>query len=71
MSWNDQILLRNSAPSKVRREMWRVRGGLMAVFFIGKCSMVLKGIKSFYDEGRACVRVGNVVCESFEVKIGL
>ena len=26
---------------------------------------------SFYDEGRACVRVGNMVSESFVVKMGL
>ena len=32
---------------------------------------VLRGIKSFYDDGRACVRVGGEVSESFEVKMGL
>ena len=32
---------------------------------------VLRGIMSFYDEGRACVRVGSKVSESFEVKMGL
>ena len=26
---------------------------------------------SFYDEGRACVRVENVISESFEVNMGL
>ena len=36
-----------------------------------KCGKVLKGIISFYDEGRACVTVGNMVSESFLVKMGL
>ena len=35
--------------------MWQV----MRIYGIG--GRVLKGIMSFYDEGRACVRVGNVV----------
>ena len=29
------------------------------------------GIMSFYDEGKACVRVGYMVSESFVVKMGL
>ena len=48
-----------------RDAIWQV----MRIYGIG--GRVLKGIMSFYDEGRACVRVGNVVSESFEVKIGL
>ena len=32
---------------------------------------MLRGIKRFYDDGRACVRVGGEVSESFEVKMGL
>ena len=32
---------------------------------------MLKGIRSFNNEGRACVRVGNMVSESFVVKIYL
>ena len=31
----------------------------------------LRGIKRFYDDGRACVRVGSEACESFEVRMGL
>ena len=37
----------------------------------GIVGRVLRGIRSFYDEGRACVRVGNMVSESFVVKMGL
>ena len=48
-----------------RDAMWRV----MRIYGIG--GRVLKGIMSFYEEGRACVRVGNMVCESFVVKMGL
>ena len=32
---------------------------------------MLKGIMSFYDEGRACMRVGNMVSESVLVKMVL
>ena len=32
---------------------------------------MLKGIMTFYDEERVCVRVGNMVSESFVVKMGL
>ena len=48
-----------------RDAMWQV----MRIYGIG--GRVLRGIMSFYDEGRACVRVGSKVSESFEVKMGL
>ena len=48
-----------------RDAMWQV----MRIYGIG--GRVLGGIMSFYDEGRACVRVGGKVSESFEVKMGL
>ena len=32
---------------------------------------VLRGMKIFYDDGRAYVRVGSEVSECFEVKMGL
>ena len=54
------------AYDRVDREaMWQV----LRIYGIG--GRVLSGIMSFYDEGRACVRVGNKVSESFEVKMGL
>ena len=54
------------AYDRVDREaMWQV----MRIYGIG--GKVLRGIMSFYDEARACVRVGNKVSESFEVKMGL
>ena len=48
-----------------RDAMWQV----IRIYGIG--GRVLKDIMSFYDEGRACVRVGSKVSESFEVKMGL
>ena len=48
-----------------RDAMWQV----MRIYGIG--GRVLKGIMSFFDEGRACVRVENMVSESFVVKMGL
>ena len=54
------------AYDRVEREaMWQV----MRIYGIG--GRVLKGIMSFYDEGSACVRVGNKVSESFGVRMGL
>ena len=54
------------AYDRVDREaMWEV----MRIYGIG--GRVLRGIMSFYNEGRACVRVGQKVSDSFEVKIGL
>ena len=54
------------AYDKVERDgMWQV----MRINGVG--GRVLRGIKSFYDDGRACVRVGGEVSESFEVKMGL
>ena len=41
----------------------------MRVYGLG--GRVLRGIMSFYEDGKACVRVGENVSESFEVKIGL
>ena len=37
----------------------------------GKGGTVLKGIMCFYDDGRAWVRVGNMVSENFVVESGL
>ena len=48
-----------------RDAMWQV----MRIYGIG--GRVLRGIMSFYEGGRACVRVGGRVSESFEVRIGL
>ena len=48
-----------------RDALWQV----MRIYGIG--GRVLRGIMSFYVEGRACVRVGSKVSESFEVKMGL
>ena len=48
-----------------RDAMWQV----MEIYGIG--GKVLKGIKSFYEEGRACVRVGSKASESFVVRMGL
>merc|ERR1711888_425040 len=48
-----------------RDAMWQV----MRIYGIG--GRVLRGIMSFYDMGRACVRVGSKVSESFEVRVGL
>ena len=48
-----------------RDAMWQV----MRIYGLG--GRVLEGIKSFYEEGRACVRVGSELSESFEVKMGL
>ena len=45
--------------------MWQV----MRIYGIG--GRVLKGIMSLYDEGRVCVRVANMVSESFVAKMGL
>ena len=45
--------------------MWQV------IRINGADGKVLRGIKSFYDEGRACVRVVDEVSESFEVKMRL
>ena len=54
------------AYDRVDREaMWQV----MRIYGIG--GKVLRGIMSFYDDGRACVRVGGKVSDSFEVKMGL
>jgi len=50
------------ARDKVDRDgMWQV----MRINSVG--GKVLRGIKSFYDDERACVRVGAEVSESFEV----
>ena len=48
-----------------RDAMWQV----MRIYGIG--GRVLRGIMSFYEGGRACVRGGGRVSESFEVRIGL
>ena len=48
-----------------RDAIWQV----MIIYGIGR--KVLKDIMSFYDEGRACVMLRNMVSESFEVKLGL
>ena len=48
-----------------RSAMWQV----MRIYGIG--GKVLRSIMSFYDEGKACVRVGGVVSDSFEVTVGL
>ena len=48
-----------------RDAMWQV----MRIYGLG--GRVLEGIKSFYEQGRACVRVGSELSESFEVKMGL
>lgn len=54
------------AYDRVDREaMWQV----MRVYGLG--GRVLRGIMSFYEDGRACVRVGEKMSESFEVKMGL
>merc|ERR1712121_55348 len=54
------------AYDRVDREaMWQV----MRVYGLG--GRVLRGIMSFYEDGKACVRVGEKISESFEVKIGL
>ena len=42
---------------------------VMRIYSIG--GRVLKGVMSFYEEGRARVRVGNMVSDSFVVKMGL
>ena len=42
------------------------RDGMWQVMRInGVSGNVLRGIKSFYDDGRACLRVGGEVSESF------
>ena len=48
-----------------RSAMWQV----MRIYGIG--GKVLRSIMSFYDEGKACVRVGGQVSDSFEVNVGL
>ena len=48
-----------------RDAMWQV----LRIYGIG--GKVLRGIMSFYEEGRACVRVASELSESFEVKMGL
>ena len=37
----------------------------------GVIGKLLKVVKSFYIDSRACVRVGNDVCEWFPVNVGL
>ena len=54
------------AYDRVDRESMR-----QLMIFYGIGGRVLKGVMMFYDEGRACVRVGNMVSESFVVKMGL
>ena len=54
------------AYDRVDREaLWQV----LRIYGIG--GRVLRGIMSFYVEGKACVRVGGELSESFEVKMGL
>merc|ERR1711895_129466 len=54
------------AYDRVDREaLWQV----LRIYGIG--GRVLRGIMSFYVEGKACVRVGGEISESFEVKRGL
>ena len=48
-----------------RDALWQV----LRIYGIG--GRVLRGIMSFYVEGKACVRVGDEVSECFEVKMGL
>ena len=39
--------------------------------FFGVGGKLLKAVKSFHVDSRACVRVGNDVSEWFPVKVGL
>ncbi len=48
------------------------REGLWTVLRLyGLGDRLLKGVKSFYMNSRACVRVGNDVSDWFPVRIGL
>ncbi len=48
------------------------REGLWTVLRLyGLGGRLLKGVKSFYKNSRACVRVGNGVSDWFSVRIGL
>lgn len=48
-----------------RKAMWDI------LLLYGVGGKLLKAVQSFYVNSRACVRVGNEVSESFEVKVGL
>ena len=54
------------AYDRITREgMWK----MLSNYGIG--GKLLEGVKSFYVNSRACVRVGNGVSEFFPVKVGL
>ena len=63
--WVEFMVLEKAYDRVDRDALWQV----MRIYGIG--GRVLRGIMSFYVEGRACVRVGSKVSESFEVKMGL